>query len=89
MKKHFGFISFALIVLVIVFFMVTVTSVIRLDVTMFRIFMILGVLFSLLFSLLSEKGNWKRVSLVLSILVGLFYFLGIEVMRLVFQGNGF
>jgi hypothetical protein len=89
MKKYLGVISFALIILVSGFFGMNVTSIISLDVSTFRILMIIGIILSLFFALLSEKGNWKRVSLGLGILVGLFYFIGIEVMRIVFQGNGF
>ena len=51
--------------------------------------MIVGIILSLSFALLSENGVWKRVSLGLGVLVGLFYFMGIEVMRIIFQGNGF
>jgi hypothetical protein len=56
---------------------------------MFRILMIIGIILSLFFALLSEKGIWKRVSLSPGVLVGLFYFNGIEIMRILFQGNGF
>ncbi|MFJ7686039.1 hypothetical protein [Peribacillus butanolivorans] len=89
MEKYFGVISFALIILVIGFFGMDVSLNINPEVSTFRLLMITGITLSLIFAGFSEKGYWKRVSLGLSILVGLFYFIGIEVMRILFQGNGF
>ncbi|MET3318907.1 UNVERIFIED_ORG: hypothetical protein ABIC97_002002 [Peribacillus simplex] len=89
MEKYFGVISFALIILVIGFFGMDVSLIINPEVSTFRLLMITGITLSLIFAGFSEKGYWKRVSLGLSILVGLFYFIGIEVMRIIFQGNGF
>ncbi|MEJ9232472.1 hypothetical protein ACFWMS_28895 [Peribacillus butanolivorans] len=66
-----------------------VSLIINPEVSTFRLLMITGITLSLIFAGFSEKGYWKRVSLGLSILVGLFYFIGIEVMRILFQGNGF
>ncbi|OXB92347.1 hypothetical protein [Parageobacillus galactosidasius] len=89
MKKYLGIISFVLIISVIVFWGITLASIINLEVSTFRALMITGIILSLLFAILSEKGFWKRISIVLGILVGLFYFFGIEVMRILLQGNGF
>ncbi|MFJ7941783.1 hypothetical protein ACIQZD_24260 [Peribacillus sp. NPDC096447] len=85
MKKYFGVISFTLIMLVIGFFGMAVTFIINPEVSTFRLLMITGIILSFIFAGLSEKGYWKRVSLGLSILVGLFYFIGIEAMRFLFQ----
>jgi hypothetical protein len=38
---------------------------------------------------MSEKGICRKLALGLSIFVGFFYFIAIELMRIVFQGNGF
>lgn len=67
----------------------TLTSIINLEVSTFRALMLTGIILSLFFAILSEKGLCKRTTLVLGIFVGLFYFFGIEVMRILFQGNGF
>lgn len=73
----------------IVFLGMTLTSIINPEVSTFRALMITEIILSLFFAILSEKGLWKRISIVLGILIGLFYFFGIEVMRILFQGNGF
>ncbi|ECO1677989.1 hypothetical protein XO47_15290 [Listeria monocytogenes] len=89
MKKYLGVISFALIIFVICFCVAHITRVIDTEVITFRILMICGIIISFSFSCLSEKGFWRNSSLGLSIFVGLLYFIGIEFMRIVFQGNGF
>ncbi|MFF2290044.1 hypothetical protein [Peribacillus butanolivorans] len=89
MKKYLGSISFALIILVICFFTANITQVIHPGVTTFRVIMIFGIIITFSFSILSEKGLWRKLALGLSIFVGLVYFLAIELMRIVFQGNGF
>lgn len=87
--KYFGILSFALTLFVVLFFWLNVTSIIILDASMIRIFMITGIVLSIVFSLLSEKGIWKNISLGMSIFIGLFYLIGIEVMRMLFQGFQF
>jgi hypothetical protein len=87
-KKYFRVISLTLSVLVIIFFALNLTFVIRTDISTFRILMILGIVLSFFSALLSERGKWKKVSLFLSIMIGLFYFLVIELMRIVVQVNG-
>ena len=89
MKKYLGIISFTLIILVICFFTANITRVIDPGVTTFRILMIFGIIISFSFSFLSEKGLWRKFGLGLSIFVGFVYFIAIELMRIVFQGNGF
>ncbi|MGG0789474.1 hypothetical protein ABE132_12225 [Peribacillus simplex] len=89
MKKYLGVISFAFIILVICFLAAHITRVIDPGVTTFRVLMICGIIISFSFSFLSEKGLWRKLALGLSIFVGLFYFIAFELMRLVFQGNGF
>jgi hypothetical protein len=89
MKKYLGVISFALIILVICFFAGTITQVIDPGVTTFRVLMICGIILSFSFSFLSEKGLWRKLALGLSIFVGLVYFMAVELMRIIFQGNGF
>ncbi|MCP1094499.1 hypothetical protein M0L17_11885 [Bacillaceae bacterium OS4b] len=91
MKKYLGIISFTLIILVICFFAANITRVIDPGVTIFRILMIFGIIISFSFSFLSEKGLWRKFALGLSIFVGLglVYFIAVELMRIVFQGNGF
>jgi hypothetical protein len=49
--------------------------------------MICGIIVS--FSFLSEKGLLKKLAFGLSIFVGLVYFMAEELMRIIFQGNGF
>ncbi|MFE0508038.1 hypothetical protein ACWF7H_28075 [Peribacillus butanolivorans] len=89
MKKYLGVISFVFIILVICFLAAHITRVIETGVTTFRVLMICGIIISCSFSFLSEKGLWRKLALGLSIFVGLFYFIAFELMRLVFQGNGF
>ena len=89
MKKYLGVISFALIILVICFFTANITQVIDPGVTTFRVLMILGIIISFSFSLMSEKGICRKLALGLSIFVGFFFFIAVELMRIVFQGNGF
>ncbi|MFE4144156.1 hypothetical protein ACFX4I_20340 [Peribacillus sp. YIM B13472] len=87
MKKYLGVISFALIILIICFFAGTIIQVIDPGVTTFRVVMICGIIIS--FSFLSEKGLLRKLALGLSIFVGLVYFMAVELMRIIFQGNGF
>ncbi|MDO7486946.1 hypothetical protein Q5O89_16295 [Peribacillus frigoritolerans] len=54
-----------------------VTFIIYPEVSTFRLLMITGIILSLIFAGFSEKGL-ERVSLGLSILVGLFYFIGMK-----------
>ncbi|WP_285767414.1 hypothetical protein [Peribacillus sp. SI8-4] len=89
MKKYLGGISFGLIILVTCFLVAHITRVIDTGVLTFRVLMIGGVVLSLAFSILSEKGLWRKLALGLSILVGLFYLTAFELMRIIFQGNGF
>ncbi|CAH0314821.1 hypothetical protein SRABI96_05165 [Peribacillus sp. Bi96] len=89
MKKYLGVISFALIILVICFFSGNITQVIDPGVTTFRVLMICGIIISFSFSFLSEKGLWRKLALGLSIFVGLVYVMAVELMRIIFQGNGF
>ncbi|CAH0271530.1 hypothetical protein P4646_24000 [Peribacillus simplex] len=67
----------------------TITQVIDPGVTTFRVLMICGIIISFSFSFLSEKGLWRKLALGLSIFVGLVYFMAVELMRIIFQGNGF
>ncbi|MEW5550601.1 hypothetical protein ABGT22_11600 [Peribacillus frigoritolerans] len=89
MRKYLGIISYTSIILVICFFAANITRVIDPGVTTFRILMIFGIIISFSFSILSEKGLWRKFALGLSIFVGLVYFIAVELMRIVFQGNGF
>ncbi|MFB6469041.1 hypothetical protein ACE38V_20010 [Cytobacillus sp. Hz8] len=89
MKNYFGAISLIIIILMVGLFFGYITSVTTIGVTTFRILMICGVILSLLFSYLCEKGTMRRISLGISICVGLLYLIGIELMRVVFQENGF
>ncbi|MGE1166200.1 hypothetical protein ABES08_11075 [Peribacillus simplex] len=89
MTKYLGVISFALIILVICFFTANITQVIDPGVTTFRVLMICGIIISFSFSFLSENGLWRKLALGLSIFAGFVYFIAIELMRIVFQGNGF
>lgn len=38
--------------------------------------------------LLERKGLWRKSALGLNIFVGLVYFMAVELMRIIFQGNG-
>ncbi|MGJ7922888.1 hypothetical protein [Neobacillus sp. LXY-4] len=87
MKQRFGEISLVLCLFIITFFIANFY--IRLDVTLFRIIMIIGTLSSLILFILSPLGKWKTVSLAISIILTFFYFLGVELLRVLFQGNGF
>ncbi|MFB6469051.1 hypothetical protein ACE38V_20065 [Cytobacillus sp. Hz8] len=89
MKNYFGAISLIIILLMVGFFFGYITSVTTIGVTTFRIVMICGVLLSVLFSYLCEKGTMRGISLGISICVVFFYLIGIELMRVVLQGNGF
>ncbi|MBT2668050.1 hypothetical protein J7J00_21640 [Bacillus sp. ISL-4] len=89
MKKYLGVISFTLIILVICFFAANITRVIDPGVTTFRVLMICGIIISFFFSFLSEKGLWRKFALGFSIFVGLVYLIAVELMRIVFQDNGF
>jgi hypothetical protein len=37
---------------------------------------------------LREKGLWRKSALGLNIFVGLVYYMAVELMRIIFQGNG-
>ncbi|MDM5222519.1 hypothetical protein QUF86_17535 [Peribacillus sp. NJ11] len=89
MKKYLGVISFALIILIICFFAGNIIQVIDPGVTTFRVVMIYGIIISFSFSILSEKGLLRKLALGLSIFVGLVYFMAVELLRIIFQGNGF
>jgi hypothetical protein len=88
MRKYLGIFSYTFIILVICFFAANITRVIDSGVTTFRILMIFGIIISFSFSFFSEKGLWRKFALGLSIFVGLVYFIAVELMRMVFQGNG-
>lgn len=89
MKRYLGFISVLFILLVIGLFIGNIYSLFSIEVTTFRIIMIGGIALSVLSSLLSEKGTFRKLTLGFSIIIGVFYLIGIELMRVVFQGNGF
>lgn len=62
-----------------------IVQVIDPGITPFRVWMICGIIISSL----SEKGLWRKSALGLNIFVGLVYFMTVELMRIIFQGNGF
>lgn len=78
-----------LILFVIGLFIGNIFSLFSINVTIFRLIMIGGIVLSVLFSLVSEKGTLRKLSLGFCIIVGVIYLIGIELMRIVFQGNGF
>jgi small basic protein len=84
-EKIFSDYFIVLIILAIVF----LGDGFNLEVSTFLALMITEIILSLFVAILSEKELWKIISIVLGILVGLFYSFGSEVMRILFQENGF
>ncbi|WP_232509510.1 hypothetical protein [Parageobacillus thermoglucosidasius] len=71
------------------FFLMSMFSVLVVSPTIFRVIMILGIIISFVLAVLGPKGNFKNALLTVVIIIGVFYVIGIELMRSNFQGNGF
>jgi holin-like protein len=71
------------------FFLMSMFSALVVPAMIFKVIMILGIIVSFVLALLSPKGKLKNAALTVVIIIGSLYLIGIELMGLLFRGNGF
>lgn len=88
MKSKFPLLSFIISIALIAYWFGT-WFFIPFNVTLFRILSIVGTITALLLAYVSEKGRWRNFAFGVAILISIIYYIVVELMRLLFRGNGF